>query len=197
MTERIANIYFQVLAEKNPQDVCRRTGSHYSAADACYSLPVWGSTFTIYPHSSVIHCREQQNQALHEYFSLFAVHYLLGEKNIEISGKWISEKDLAGGATFFRGPHAIPTHLISEKYLNTVSGFVERCELLQGKPLDMADAAYCFNITPGIPVAVLYWLGDEDFPAESKILYDSNIAEHFALDIVYALAVGICHRLAG
>jgi hypothetical protein len=60
----------------------------------------------------------------------------------------------------------------------------------------MADAAYCFNIVPHIPVAVLYWAGDEDFPAESKILYDSTIGEHFALDVVYALAVGICHRLA-
>jgi hypothetical protein len=197
MTELIANTHFQALSEKDPQDVCRRTGSHYNAANACYILPIWGSIFTIYPHSSVIHCPEQENQALHEYFSLFAMHYLLGAKNIEISGKWISEKDLAGGTTFFRGPHEIPTHFISQKYLNTVRGFVKRCKLLQGNPLDMADAAYYFNITPGIPVAVLYWAGDEDFSAESKILYDSTIVEHCALDIVYALAVGICHRLAG
>ncbi|TKB10047.1 DUF3786 domain-containing protein [Desulforhopalus sp. IMCC35007] len=197
MTEFIANIHFQALAEKDPQDVCRRTGCHYNVADACYSLPVWGSTCTIYPHSSVIHYREQKDQLFHEYFSLFAMHYLLGAKNIEISGKWVSEKDFAGGTTFFRGPHEIPTHLISQKYLNTVSGFVKRCELLRGGPLDMADAAYCFKITSGIPVAVLYWAGDEDFPAESKILYDSTIVEHLALDIVYALAVGICHRLAG
>ena len=59
----------------------------------------------------------------------------------------------------------------------------------------MADAAYSFRMTPRIPVAVLYWIGDEDFPAESKILYDKTIAEHLAPDIIYALAVGTCDRI--
>ena len=59
----------------------------------------------------------------------------------------------------------------------------------------MADAAYRFKITPRIPVAVLHWTGDDDFPAESKILYDRTITEHLASDIIYALAVGICKRL--
>jgi hypothetical protein len=59
----------------------------------------------------------------------------------------------------------------------------------------MADAAYSFRITTRIPVAVLYWIGDEDFPAESKILYDRTIAENLASDIIYALAVGICERV--
>ena len=61
----------------------------------------------------------------------------------------------------------------------------------------MADAAYRFEITPRIPVAVLYWNGDDDLPAESKLLYDQTITEHLASDIVWALAVGICERLGG
>jgi hypothetical protein len=62
-------------------------------------------------------------------------------------------------------------------------------------PFNMADAAYRFQIAPRIPVAVLYWTGDEDFPAESKILYDRTIAEHLAADIIFALAVVICERI--
>ncbi|MBW2329219.1 MAG: DUF3786 domain-containing protein, partial [Deltaproteobacteria bacterium] len=71
----------------------------------------------------------------------------------------------------------------------------ERCEQLHGIPLNMADAAYIFKITPRVPVAVLYWRGDDDFPAEAKILYDRTIAEHLPFDIMYALAVGICEKL--
>jgi hypothetical protein len=56
----------------------------------------------------------------------------------------------------------------------------------------MADAAFCFSITPDLPVAVLYWVGDEDFPAEAKILYDRSISELLTLDILFALAVGVC-----
>jgi hypothetical protein len=59
----------------------------------------------------------------------------------------------------------------------------------------MADAAFSFSITPDIPVAVLYWIGDEDFPAEVKILYDRSITELLSLDILFALAVGVCARI--
>jgi hypothetical protein len=123
------------------------------------------------------------------------IHYLLNSKEIQISNEWISEKDIPGGTTFFRGPHEIPTNLISLRFSNDINEFKERCEHLDGIPLNMADATYSFKITPRIPVAVLYWRGDDDFPTESKILYDRTITEHLASDIIYALAVGICERL--
>ena len=137
----------------------------------------------------------KHTQNIHDYFYLFMIHYLLQSKETELSNEWISEKDIPGGATFFRGPHEIPTKLISLRFNNNINEFKARCEQLHGTPLNLADAAYSFRITPRIPVAVLYWIGDEDFPAESKILYDRTIAEHLASDIIYALAMGICERI--
>ncbi len=134
-------------------------------------------------------------QSLHDYFYLFIVHYLLKSKEIELSNEWISEKDIPGGTTFFRGPHEIPTNLVSRRFNDDVKAFKNRSQQLQGSPLNLADAAYSFKITPRIPVAVLYWRGDDDFRAEAKILYDRTIAEHLPSDIVYALAVGVCERL--
>jgi hypothetical protein len=42
----------------------------------------------------------------------------------------------------------------------------------------------------------VYWVGDEDFPAEAKVLFDKTIIDHLALDIVFALAVLVCNRIA-
>ena len=53
----------------------------------------------------------------------------------------------------------------------------------------MADASYSFNIAPRVKIAVLYYIGDEDFPAESKILYDRSIKD------IFAMAVEICYRI--
>lgn len=60
----------------------------------------------------------------------------------------------------------------------------------------MADAAYVFKITPNIPVAVLLWLGDEDFGAEAKLLFDRTIGMHLPLDIIFALAVEVCREIS-
>lgn len=116
---------------------------------------------------------------------VFIIHYLLTSKEIEISNEWISEKDISGGATFFRGPHEIPTKILCSRFKNDVSEFNAICEQAHGLPLNMADAAYGFRITPRIPVAVLHWKGDEDFPAETNIIYDKTISVHLATDIIW------------
>jgi hypothetical protein len=110
-------------------------------------------------------------------------------------GEWISEKDLPGGPTFFRGPHEIPTHLISERFGNDIDAFKRKCAQLSGVPLDMADAAYRFDIVSNIPVAVLLWAGDDEFQPEAKVLYDRTISRHLTLDIIFSLAVEICARI--
>lgn len=192
MTDLIDRIYFQDLSERDPKDVCRRASCEYDDMDEFYKLSVWDNEYRIFPNQLKVNCTGHNP---HDYFYLFIIHYLLTSKEIEISHEWISEKDIPGGTTFFRGPHEIPTNLISLRFNNNINEFKKRCEQLHGIPLNMADAAYSFRIAPRIPVAVLYWTGDEEFPAESKILYDRTISEHLASDIIYALAVGICERL--
>lgn len=195
MTNSVDRIYFQELAELDPKDVCRRTLCKYDNQNMVYTLSVWGDDYAIYPHESKIDRITNNFQSPHEFFYLFIIYYLLKSKEIEICNEWISEKDIPGGVTFFRGPHEIPTHLISGRFSNEIKKFRKRCEHLQGVPIDMADSAYSFNITSHIPVAVLYWEGDDDFSPESKILYDKSITDHLTSDIIFALAVEICTRI--
>ena len=159
MTNLIDRIYFQELSERDPKDVCRRALCKYDDINELYRLSVWGDEYGIFPSQLKINCMSNNTQSLHDYFYLFIIHYLLKSKEIEISNEWISEKDIPGGTTFFRGPHEIPTNLICLRFNNNINEFKERCEKTHGIPLNMADAAYSFKITPRIPVAVLYWKG--------------------------------------
>lgn len=194
MTDLIDRRHFTALSECDPNEVTARTHCTFDPAQNCYTLPVWTSTCLIYPGKAQVEWLAG-SPVLHEYFTLFAVHYLLLAKDIQPSGQWISEKDMAGGATFFRGPHAIPTQAITEKADNSCDRFHQLCRRYHGAPLTMADAAAQFAITPRIPVAVLYWRGDDEFPAEAKLLFDKTLPDQFALDIVFALAVGVAEEL--
>ncbi len=195
MTSAVDKTYFQELVEQNPQEICRRLACRYNEAERYYAITVWGDEYAVHPHECKISRLADEGREPHELFYFFIVYYLLRSKAAGISGQWISEKDIPGGPTFFRGPHAIPTHLISCRFESDVNAFCRRCEQLGGSSLDMADAAFCFEITPKIPVAVLYWSGDDDFPAEAKILYDKSICEHLTPDVVFSLAVEICRRI--
>ena len=205
MTNMIDPIHFEDLAKLDPQAVCRRAGCAYGPctgspgrdpAQVGYTLSVWGDDYCVAPHAGTIEKLSPLPTRDHGYLSLFLLHYLLGAEQIALDGLWISEKEIPGGATFFRGPHAVPTQLITARFANDLDAFGQRCEQLHGTRLEMADVAYRFDITARVPVALLYWCGDEDFPAEAKLLFDKNIGRFLAADVVFALAVGVCERLS-
>ncbi len=196
MTNSIDTCHFQDLAGKDPEDVCRRALCSYDINEKSYTLTIWGEEYGIYPELSKVRRLRDDKPNINIFLSLFIVHYLLTSKAIPVSKEWISEKDIPGGVAFFRGPHAIPTHLIEKRYGDNIGAFRKTCEQLDGILLDMADKAYSFRIAPRIPAAVLLWKGDDEFPAESKILFDKTIGEHVALDIIFALTVEICTRVA-
>ncbi len=195
MADLVDHTFFTQLAQQNPANVCSRALCEYDKEAGTYAVTMWEKQYTVDPGKAEIFCISQDHEPLHPYFDLFLVHYLLGVQEIQPAGQWISEKDIAGGATFFRGPHEIPAHRIASRFDGDITGFKIRCEQYGGTVLNMADAAFEFFITPRIPVAVLYWQGDDEFPTEAKLLFDKTIARHLASDIIYALAVGVCDRL--
>jgi hypothetical protein len=187
--------YYADLAKAIPADICRNNRCSYDPTSKNYFLDLWGHTYTIdWKHGSIE--RSSITSPLpHAYFYLFIIYYLLLPQDIKSLGEWISEKDLPGGTTFFRGPHLLPTNLISERFANDLQGFCERCKKMGGIQLKLADAAFSFTIARDIQVAVLCWNGDEDFPSEAKILYDKSISDALPLDIVFALAFEVCTRI--
>jgi len=196
MTELISKIYYDQLAAADPDTLCRHGRCRYLASERAYLVNLWGQQFRIYPAEYRLVQENKNSKPLHEFSELLAVYYLLQDRDISLTAEWISEKDLPGGATFFRGPHLLPTERITDHFGNDLELFRRRCLDLDGSPLAMADAAFSFSLTTDIPVAVLYWVGDEDFSAEAKVLYDRSIGQLLSLDIVYALAYVVCYRVA-
>ena len=191
----IDQVLFKDLEACDPVDVVYRTGCSFEASKGIYKIKVWGRSYAVDPAREEI--RTVQSESHGEYMHLFLLHYLMRALDISLAEVWVSEKDIPSGAAFFRGPHTLPTHLVVQAFGNNLEKLAVRCEALGGAPLNMADRAFRFEITPRIPVAVLYWQGDEDFPAESRLLFDRTISRHLPLDIVYALAVQVCRTIAG
>ena len=185
--------HFHQLAAADPQAICSRVPCGYDPQSGIFSLTAWDVNYRIDPAARNISAVDA-GRSLHDYFDIFLLHYLLNDHKLYTQGEWISEKDMPGGPTFFRGPHAIPTEWISRRFGNDLGSFTRCCSRLSGAPLDLADAAFEFTIVPHIKVALLYWIGDDDFPAEAKILYDKSLTDFFALDVVYALAITVCNR---
>lgn len=186
---------FAELEERKFEEIVLPGHCDYNNQEQYYRIQAWNGSYAVYPGQKKILPLNGTAEP-HSYFCVFLVNYLLAEKVEESTGIWISEKDLVGGVTFFRGPHKIPTELISDVFGNDLELLKQKCSQLGGTLLEMADCSFSFDIIGSIRIVLLYWQGDDDFPAEAKLLIDSSVAESLRLDVIFGLLCDACVRIS-
>ena len=124
------------------------------------------------------------------YFSRLSIlFYLTSAKNIPLSGRLVQPVNLKGGQVFFRGTHVLPLDKLALKYGSDAKSFIKRGTDLGGSQMDYGDASLQLFPFPRIPVVIILWLEDEEFPARTDLLFDSTCELHMALDILWSTAM--------
>ena len=121
--------------------------------------------------------------------------YLIGAKDIPLSGRLVSVKDLKGGEMFFRGPHSFPVTPLEERFGKDSEGFLASGEKCGGCKKPYGDASFQLMALPRVPIQAILWRADEDFSARINFLFDSTIEQHLPLDVIYGLVSELCFRL--
>lgn len=196
MNDVINKVFFKELLCCDPADVIQRVGADYNPVARQYRLKVWGCNYCVSLDQGLVRAEGFEIKGCGQYMHLFIIHYLMKAMKMPLSGQWVSEKDLKGGAAFFRGPHTLPAWKIAKAFDNDAAAFSKACEALGGRDIAMADRGFSFEITPMIPVAVLFWQGDEDFDSQAGLLFDPTIEQQLPLDVIYALAVDVCNAIS-
>lgn len=68
--------------------------------------------------------------------------------------------------------------------------FRQACLSLQGVPLKMGDICYAMELFDGLPIALQFWEGDEEFPPKVNVLWDENALMYLKYETMW-FAVGL------
>ncbi len=191
-------LYWRRLAEAEPGEVCRRTEATYHPDRRGYMLTFLNQRYLILPAEQRILCMQGdlcEEQELRDYFFLVALLYLLEGKAVEPTRTWISEKELKGGTTFFRGPHALQVEELQNTFGEDPEAFGRAGARLGGVELLFGDKAFSLTPLPRLPLAYVLWKKDEEFPARVTVMFDSTVQQHFSLDAVWCLVAEVSHRI--
>lgn len=191
----VPETYWETLSTLAPEDVRSRTLA--TPVEGGYCLPVFGREIRVdLPGRKLL--QERAGRWAERHDPLLALVCLLYLLNADPSGPQndiVSEKELKE-AHFFRGPHALKTGPVIERFSGDLDGFRKAAEALGGRRLDLADAAYSFAVLPKVPVQILFWDKDEDFEAGVSVLFDRSVERHFAADGIWGLVTVVCEALA-
>ncbi len=196
----VFDIGWNMLEACAPEDVCARTGAAHDAETQTYRIPVFG-------RDAVVNLRERTTslpsfgekpfpEHAEEHLVPALLWYLAKAQDIPLVNDWVAAQDLPGGQIFVKGTHVLPTGGIDFRYGKDLEGFCQRGETLGGRRLEWGDASVCLPTLPCVPVALVYWAADEDFPSKLSILYDRGAPAQLPTDMLWALAMASVFQMS-
>lgn len=111
-----------------------------------------------------------------------------------LTGEWLPYRELKGGSPF--GP-AFQKGVL-EPLAATFSGHEDLLEkaVEQMKGERLSSSGYMFHAFQCIPVRLNFWDGDEEFPAQANLLFDSSAVDFNHVESIATIAVECMYRLA-
>jgi hypothetical protein len=184
---------WSILRDLDPAEVCRNAMVAFDAASGLYLMKSFGMDICIDPGEQQIQSDAPEAELLLErlgYFSRLSIlWYITSARDIPLSGKLVQPVNLKGGQIFFRGTHVLPSDKLALRYGNDKKGFLKRGKDLGGEQVNYGDVAVKLFPFPRIPVVIILWIEDEEFPPRVDLLFDSNCEFHLALDILWSTAM--------
>ena len=180
-------------------EVCARTGAAYSDEAACYELYMLGRTAVVQPDRATALWRDQNGQEapMSTELALAALFYLLKcPPGIEPAQDWVSEKELEGGLYLFQGTHELPLSMLADAFGRDRRHLLEAGKKLGGYETEGGDVAVQLPALPRLPIRIVVWLEDDEFPASAKMLFPANADKVLPLDILYGLACDVCRLIS-
>lgn len=174
------------LERENPDAICRRALVGYDRQKG-FLLPFLSQGFGILPgNRDIVALERSVFQAISFELELIILTYLLRATPISLSGKTVNEKQIPGGEAFFRGPHRLQTGPMEELFGHDRKAFLRAGKKLKGEVSRSGDASIRLPVFPRVPMTLILWERDDEFPARITITFDSTVSRHLPLDIIWS-----------
>jgi len=184
---------WEALQRADPDDVCTRTGAMFDRASGLYSFKSFGKDFCLSPQDKKIFSDALESDTLLQklgfFFNFSVICSFYSAKDVPFTGKLINPVNMKSGQLFFRGSHVLPLDKVSERYGNDRDGFLKRGQVLGGVGLEYGDASVKLYPLPKVPVVLILWLADEEFPPRADILFDSSAEIQLPIDVIWSIAM--------
>jgi len=131
------------------------------------------------------------------WIKILLLHYLNTHGKAELSGKWVSFGELRSGmvkASSFLREAEDPIRDLLESDIRRTSEALKKLGAEQSNDFPTPHAWMLF-LLPKVPVMILYWPGEDEFPAKVKILFDQTADKFLDVESLMFLLEGLVHNI--
>ncbi len=182
-----------ILLNHDSDDIKTNAKALFNSYDSTYELTCLGQDIYISLKVRNIFSRSSLGKllvtVLGEYSRLSILRYLIHAIDVPLSGQLVRPSDLSGGGIFLRGTHVLPVNKIASLFADHFNEFLSIGKSLGGSQLDYGDISLELFPFPRVPIVLMIWSGDEEFPPDSSLLFDSSCVSQLSTDILWSTAM--------
>ncbi|MFC1846732.1 DUF3786 domain-containing protein [Chloroflexota bacterium] len=184
------------LASISIEEQCRRAGAEYKIIDGKKTAVInyLNASYTVtFPELEVVYTEDRQPaQAMDK---LLILHYILNADGSPLTNNKITYKEIPGGTVYFPTFHKRTMEPLLSNFSEEPDKLLAAAKSLGGVKADYGDVAVRINPFSRVPLTLVLWYGDDEFPAAGSILFDSSIDSYLAAEDITVLCEIIAWRL--
>jgi len=123
------------------------------------------------------------------------LHYLVSAKGTPIANKLIAFKELSGGGNYFRTFSKRATEPLGEHFGKQPDQLIHAAGKLGARRVAYGDVAVAVNAFSRVPITIVLWQGDEEFPSQGNMLFDAVISDYLSTYDITVLCESITWKL--
>ncbi|MBW2060871.1 MAG: DUF3786 domain-containing protein [Deltaproteobacteria bacterium] len=158
------------------------------------ALEVLGRTCFIGPQG----VRAADDNPLDFTVRIVVAYYLLQVGQGDLTGQWCSYRDFKDGAFFHNAFSQTSEHRIARRFSGRISELKSAAEAVGGEALDAdlgGDFSARFPALPRIPLALIFYNADEEFPSSARILFDTSSPQFLDMECLAVLGMILADQL--
>jgi hypothetical protein len=185
------------LAATDPVVLAARTGASFTGSTkegGQFALEYLAQTYHVtYPR---FEAREAQTgQEVWPGLRFLFLLYFQKADGTRLADRWIAYRELPDGMFYFHAFQGYTGTRLVKAFQNDLSRFRDAASLAGGEALSHGDAGYMFRPLPRVPLAVIYWVGDDEFPPNANVLFDASAGHYLSTDGLAVLGRELCSKI--
>jgi hypothetical protein len=180
-----------------PREVAYRSGADFVArGDQApgITLRLWDRPYNVrWPEIEA--CEGGAESPCRADIASLILFYLVTADGTPKAGRWISFRELPDGLFYHQAFQGYTGRRLAQHFGNDLAAFQQAARAAGGFSLSLGDASFSFRALPRVELAAVYWLGDEDIPANATILFDAAACHYLSTDGLAHLGSQLIGRL--
>lgn len=168
------------------EDMARCSG--YSMEDNALVIEFLGQHFKLDYPSGVFVPIQAAGGDLPIATQILILHYVANLSEKLETGTLISFKELPGGSIYIQPFTARAIDPMVRIFGDNPDRLLEIATRVGGQPNGMGDVGVTVRVFPRVPVTMILWKADEEFPASGNILFDASAPAFLATEDYAVLA---------